>query len=71
MGYLDSNQRMPVSKTGAVTTWLHPNNLVEGGGFEPPGASLRLLISSQVQSASLTTFHIWRWDGESNPNVAD
>lgn len=33
-----------------------PIELAEGGGFEPPGASLHLLISSQVQSASLTTF---------------
>ena len=29
---------------------------MEGEGFEPSGASLHLLISSQVQSASLTTF---------------
>jgi len=47
-------------KVRCLTTWLLPNNVVEGVGFEPTKLSQR--IYSPPQLATLVPLHVWRED---------
>lgn len=51
----DSDRRIPVLQTGALTT-SPSERLAEAGGFEPPGRSPARIVSSDVPSASRPCF---------------
>lgn len=51
----DSDRRIPVLQTGALTA-SPSERLAEAGGFEPPGRSAARIVSSDVPSASRPCF---------------
>lgn len=51
----DSDRRIPVLQTGALTA-SPSERLAEAGGFEPPGRSPARIVSSDVPSASRPCF---------------
>ena len=58
LGRLDSNQRIPESKSGALPTWLRPNSMKLMGwleGFEPSnnGATIRRVNHFTIATMSL------------------
>ena len=54
---VDSNHRVPESKSGALTTWLHPKEMVGGGRFELPNPKEQ--IYSLPRLATSLPSHMW------------